>query len=496
MIFIDMGIYRIERKSNTERRRASKRRVINQDIFKVTIFFAVLFFALAAFIVRFLAVDASGVINNTYNKRSDTMKKSVTRGEIYSKDGDILAYTETDENGNETRIYPFGSDFFHVVGFEEKGSLGLESSYNYYLLTSHDNIFKKISSEFSGQRLKGDNIITTLDVDLQQKANEILGDNEGAIIVMDPADGSILAMVSKPDYDPNSIGLIWDEITNDEDNSLLLNRATQGLFTPGSTFKIFTLLEYFRESNGEVGNYSFDCNGVYSVESGSVRCPSGIAHGLQNLKLSFAHSCNCAFSEIGLSLDLIRFAENNKNLLFNTDLDIDISSNQSSFTLDNTSSGFMVMQTAFGQGETLITPMHLAMVTCAAANNGVLMRPHLVSEITNFRGETVRTFAPEEYASLLSQDEAAFLKEYMRAVVTDGTATILSYEGNYTSYGKTGTAETLTNKEENHDHSWFTGFAENSGKTLVVCAMIENTQEAGITGVYAAKQIFDHYFGY
>lgn len=491
-----MAVYRVERKQNTDRRRASKRRVINQDIFKVTIFFAVLFFAMAAFMVRFLAVDASGVINNTYNKRSDVMKKYVIRGSVYSSDGELLAYTETDDNGNEIRHYPLGEDYFHVVGFERNGSLGLESSYNYYLLTSHDSIFRKISAEFSGNRLLGDNIITTLDTSLQKKANDILGDNEGAIIVMDPSNGEILAMVSKPSYDPNYIGEIWDEITSDEDNSLLLNRVTQGSFTPGSTFKIFTLLEYYRQVNGDVGSFEFNCEGSYTTENGTVRCPGGTAHGYQDLKTAFANSCNCVFSYIGMGLDLERFASDNKDLLFNTDLNLDIASSQSSFTLDPSSSGFMVMQTSFGQGETLITPMHLAMVTCAAANDGVLMTPHLVSSVTDHKGETVRTFPGEEYARLMTEDEAAFLKKYMRAVVTNGTASILSYEGNYISYGKTGTAETLTDKEEGHDHSWFTGFAENSGKTIVVCAMIENTQEAGITGVSAAKQIFDMYFGF
>ena len=485
-----------DNKLKKQKKKASLRSIINQDIVKVSIFFAVLFFAMAAFLVKFLAADAPTVINNTYNKRSDVMKRTVVRGNIYSADGDVLAYTQTDEEGNEMRIYPYGEDFFHVVGFEDKGGMGLESSYNYYLLSSHDNIFNKITSEFSSKKLTGDNIVTTLNTGIQKKLNDILKDNEGAIVVIDPEDGSVLGMVSKPGYDPNYISQAWDSITGDTENSLLLNRVTQSGFTPGSTFKLFTLLEYYRREQGNVSDFYYDCEGTLTVNGDTIGCPSGASHGMQDLKLAFAHSCNCAFSTIGLSLDLEQFALHNKQLLFNTDLNLDIASGKSSFTLDAGSENYMVMHTAFGQGETLVVPMHLAMVTCAIANNGVLMKPHLVSHITDSYGNTVRTFENEEYARLLTEDEAAFMKEYMRAVVTDGTASVLSYEGNYISYGKTGTAETKTNKAEGYDHSWFTGFAENDGKRLVVCAMIENTQQAGITGVWAVKQVFDYYFGY
>lgn len=484
------------KKEDNKEKKVNIKKMINQDIFKVSIFFSLLFFALIFFLAKYQIFDASSAINNKYNRRSDVLKEKVLRGSIYTSEGNILAYTTTDENGDETRVYPYESNFFHAVGYEQNGGMGLESSYNYYLLSSHENIFKKIYSEFGGTKVKGDNIITTLDLELQNKINDILGENEGAVIAMDPYSGDILAMVSKPDYDPNYIEEAWDTIVSDSDNSILLNRATQATSTPGSTFKMFTLLEYYRENEGNISDFSYNCTGYITVDGQTFGCPSGTAHGTMDLKSSFAHSCNCAFSEIGLSLDINSFYNDNVDLLFNSDIDIDIEYNQSSFSLDASDSAFKVAQTAFGQGDTLTSPLHLALFTCAVANEGRLMTPHLVNAITDSEGNVVKEFENELYLELMSSDEASFMKDCMRAVVTDGTGIVLSYDGNYYAYGKTGTAETLSNKSENHDHSWFTGFAESNGRAIVVCAMIENTQEAGMTGISVAKQVFDHYFPY
>ena len=489
-----MGEYKLIRKVNRERKKINRKRIINQDIFKVSVFFTILFFALIGFLGVFLIFQSGSVINNTYNKRSESLKNTVHRGSILAADGTALAVTDIGDDGTDTRRYPYGDEFFHVVGFDSKGGLGIESSYNYYLLTSHADIFSRIGSEFSSSKLQGDNIVTTLDVSVQQAMYDAIGDNEGAAIAINASTGAIIGMVSKPDHDPNSISEDWQAIIEDENNSILLNRATQAAFTPGSTFKIFTLLEYYRQNNGNVGDFEYVCEGILSEDGHVFGCPNGNAHGYENLRSAFAFSCNCAFSEIGTTLDLERFAADNKQMLFNTDLDIDIASGKSSFSLEPGSSRFMVMQTAFGQGETLVTPLHLAMVTIAIANNGVLMKPHLVSHVADSEGNTVKSFKPSVYGRLLSEEEAAFMKDCMRAVVTDGTAIILSYDGNYYAYGKTGTAETKTNKEENYDHSWFTGFAENNGTVIVVCAMIENMEDAGITGLSVAKSVFDTYF--
>ena len=484
----------IEKKAEKERRKASRRNIINQDILKAAVFFAVICFGTIAFLVYFMVFKSDEVINNTYNHRSDDLKRTVTRGSIYSKDGKLLAYTGLDEDGNETRIYPFGEEYAHVIGFEGHGNLGLESAYDISLLSSDADALTRIKNEFSGTKNPGNSLITTLDSGLQSAACNALGGAEGSIIVMNPDTGEILAMVSNPGFDPNEIDEIWDEI-NTQDSSVLLNRATQGAATPGSTFKLFTLAAYLRQK-GDISAYGYDCSGTFERGGDSITCPSNTGHGWVDIYKSFAYSCNCSFANMAFDMGIDGYVKTCDELLFNTELPVDIASTPSTFSLSSSSSDFMIMQTSFGQGETLVTPLHLALISCAVANGGVLMTPHIGAEIVGSKGESLRKIENSVYKELFTAEEAELIKECMRAVVTEGTGVFLSCGGNYTAYGKTGTAETLNSKEDPHDHSWFTGFAENNGQKLAVCAMINDTQTANLTGQEAAKQVWDYYFGY
>jgi len=149
------------------------------------------------------------------------------------------------------------------------------------------------------------------------------------------------------------------------------------------------------------------------------------------------------------------------------------------------------MMTAMGQGNTQVSPYHMAMITAAIANGGKLMRPYLVNEITNYTGTTVKKYMPEKYADLMTSQEAAQLAEYMKGVVDHGTGAALSGES-YTVAGKTGTAEYSIDKE--NVHSWFVGFSNVDNPELVVSVVIENADTASITGVSVAKQIFNAYY--
>ena len=148
------------------------------------------------------------------------------------------------DDGTETRNYPYGSVFAHVIGYSdtELGKTGLESVENFELLTSNAFFVEKIQNEFRGEKNIGDTVVTTLDADLQQAAYDALGDNKGAVIVMEADTGKILAMVSKPTFDPNEIRSDWESLNSDEENSPLLNRATNGSYAPGSSFKVVTTL--------------------------------------------------------------------------------------------------------------------------------------------------------------------------------------------------------------------------------------------------------------
>lgn len=482
-----------------EQKKTNRVRVINKDILKVSVFIGILFLAMTVYFVWFVGFEASTVINNNYNRRSEELKKQVNRGTIFASDGQVLAETISNEDGTSYRSYPFGNVFSHVVGFEDNGGLGIERSYNYYMLTSSINIFDKISNDLNGIKDEGNSLYTTLDAGLQSQVDAVLSVcGNSACIAIKPDTGEIVSMVSKPDFDPNTIGNIWDEIAEDENNSILVNRSTQGLYAPGSTFKLFTLYEYMKEHPENYSSYNYDCTGEIVSGDMKLHCYDYTAHGNENLMQSFAWSCNCSFAHIGAGLNLQKFRETNNSLLFNAELPIDIASNKSSFSLDADADEQLIMQTAIGQGNTLVTPLHLALVMSAIASDGVLMTPHLVSRVENANGTTVKTFDPSVSKIMFDSAEAEALKEYLKDVVNEGTANALAY-GNYEAYGKTGTAETISNYNvdaEAADHSWFTGCAERDGNKLVLCVMIEKAQESQMSATEAARQIFDAYFNY
>ena len=206
--------------------------------------------------IYFNVAVSEDFINSPYNTRQDTFSDRVIRGNIQSSDGEILATTNVYDDGTEVRSYPYANMFAHVVGYDSNGKSGLESEANFQLLSSHEFFLDQMKNEFLGRKNMGDTVVSSLSVNLQSAAYNALGDRRGAVMVMEPSTGRILAMVSKPDFDPNYLADNWDYLVNDETNSSLLNRATNGAYPPGSTFKIVTALDYFRK-NGSLEGYTF-----------------------------------------------------------------------------------------------------------------------------------------------------------------------------------------------------------------------------------------------
>ena len=220
-----------------------------------------------------------------------------------SSDGEILAQTNVSDDGTEERSYPYSNIFAHVVGYDTNGKSGLESEANFQLLSSHEFFLTQIKNEFMGAKNVGDTVVSTLNADLQTTAYNSLGDRRGAVVVIQPSTGKILAMVSKPDFDPNTIAANWEQLVNDETNSSLLNRATMGQYPPGSTFKIVTALTYLRQ-HGTFNGFSYDCQGSITKEDHTIQCYGGTVHGQEDFYAAFAKSCNCAFAEMGTQLPL------------------------------------------------------------------------------------------------------------------------------------------------------------------------------------------------
>lgn len=463
----------------------------NRHILLITYAAAALFAGLVLYFAFFLQIKSENVINNSYNARLDSFADRVVRGEIRSSDGRVLARTNVDESGNETRYYPYDSMFSHVVGYSTKGKTGLEALGNFYLLTSHVNLAEQVINELSSVKNLGDNVVTTLDVDLQKTAYDALGDRKGAVIAMEPDTGKILAMVSKPDYNPNTLNADWEGLVSaDSGEGQLLNRATQGLYPPGSTFKVVTALEYMREHPDNFKDYHFDCSGFFQTGDYTIKCFHETAHGSLDFTRAFANSCNGAFANLGLSLDLNGLKTTAEELLFHAPLPIALPYSQSSYALAPDGDTWQVLQTSIGQGQTQITPIHNGMIAAAIANGGTLMKPYLIDRVENVGGDVIKKFMPQSYGNLMTAEESAELTELMRAVVTEGTGSAVRTDA-YSVAGKTGSAEFDKDKET---HAWFIGFAPAENPKLVVSVVVEEGGSGGKAAAPVARALFDAYF--
>lgn len=469
---------------------------------RVAYLFSAMFLVLVSYMVYFQFGLSDGLKANPNNTKMEEQKQYVVRGSIYSADGEILAGTNVDEEGNETRVYPYGSTFAHVVGYTTNGKSGIEAMYNSDLLTSNTSIVDQVGKGVNNEKVRGDSLILTLDTRLQQAASAALGAYRGAVVVMEPNTGKMLAMVSKPDFDPNQMAEQWEYLIAEDAHSPLLNRAMQGLYPPGSTFKILTALAYIQEhENGnEYENYSFQCNGSYTQGDVTITCFDGEVHGYENLQQSFQHSCNSSFINIGLQLDIDKFSALCEKFLFNSNLPTLMPYSSSQFVLNSNSSYGDIMTTSIGQGDTLVSPFHMALIASTIANDGVMMYPYFVQRIENTEGVRVNETKPIEYKRIISSKEAGILKNYMQSVVEGGTGSYL-WNDWYTVAGKTGSAEYEVNgntgeEAEISTHSWFVGFSNVEDPDIVVCVIAEDGGTGSAAATPIAKAVFDAYYSY
>lgn len=473
---------------NAEGQKAKKKKRANRQILQITYIFVGLFLALIGYIIHFVAIDSKDIITDSHNLRLHELEKTVVRGKIISSDGQVLAQTVT-ENGEEVRDYPYSRMFAHVVGYNDKGKSGLESKCNFDLLTSNANILSQITSNLKGEKSIGDNVYTTLDTRVQKAAYYALQGQKGAVVAMDPETGKVYAMVSKPDYRPGLVAENWEEL-NSSESSLLLNRATQGLYPPGSTFKVVTALEYMREHKNTYQNFQYTCTGSTTIGNMEIHCYGGAVHGTVDMEEAIEKSCNTAFVHMAETLDKGKLVSLAENLMFNSRVPINLLATKSRFSLSLDSGDKELAQTAIGQGQTLITPLQNAMVMGAIANDGVIMQPYLVDKVKNMNGGVIKETKTKELDDPLTKSECRTLKKMLRKVITDGTGT-KAYSSQYTVYGKTGSAEYNSNKDS---HAWFIGCAEKNGKKIVVSVLVEDGDSGGKVAAPIADQVFHAFF--
>lgn len=477
-----------------------KRRAAKRHIVMFSVVFVALFVWMGCYFVRYALENRVELFNNDYNKRDELLESRNRRGNIYASDSEtLLATTETSVDSEakviQTREYPFGRVYAHVVGYADMGGSGIEEYSKYDLLHSDLPLTDKVkydSAETADGRLyPGNNVITTLDPELQQAAYDAMEGYEGAVIVTEPSTGRILAMVSKPDYDPNDIVANWNTLINDTTSGTLLNRTTQGLYPPGSTFKIIDCIDLLTEDPDAVDTYTFDCTGTFEQDGETIHCYDYEVHGQVDLTASFAESCNSSFANIGVNILTTDSMSNTlQKLLFNQKLPYDLPSVRSSIGDPNTLSTEGLMQMSIGQGTTSMSPLHLNMITAAVANGGQLMKPHLIDALHDAKGRVLRNYDAVSCGELMDSEVAGEVSNLMRAVVTEGTASSLAGRS-YEAAGKTGSAEFDDSRDS---HAWFTGFAPASSPQICVTVLIEGKGMGSSYAVPVAGEIFDAYF--
>ncbi len=462
----------------------------NRCIAVQAVIYALIYVLMFSNIIRFLILQGGEAMTNSYNqKRVAILEQDNRRGTIYAADGTVLAESVI-KDGEEVRNYPFSEEFAQVVGYAAKGGDGIERRMQRYLITSDIILSEQLRNDMAERKDPGNDVHTTLLPDLQQVAYEALGNNRGAVVVSDVKTGRILAMVSKPAYDPNQIEEIWDTLIDDEESGLLVNRASQGLYPPGSTFKILTALEYIRENPDTYEKYAFDCSGSFTKEDSTIQCFHGSVHGEEDLYASFANSCNSSFANIGVSLNKENFAQTLADMHFNETLLFDLDNNPSQIYMGKDLNTNDMMQTCIGQDKTQVSPLQMNLVTAAIANGGMMMQPYVIDRVVTADGRVLKRFSPKEYGMVLSEEEAEVMTELMKGVVAYGTGKRIN-DLPFTVAGKTGSAEFSSIKTQSH--AWFTGFAPAEDPQIAVTVIMENAGSGGEKAAPVAGKVMQAY---
>lgn len=478
-----------------EKRKQHNRRIIAT----FALFFTALFVVMTVSIVRRAMLQRKADFEHQSNSRYKLLEQTILRGTISTKDGVVVAKSSASdgENGKvvQTRSYPEGEEYCHVVGYADKGGLGLERFARYELMRSSLPLYKRFSYDLAGDPAKelypGNSLIMTVNSKLQDAAYGAIEGRKGAVIATNVKTGAILAMASQPGFDPNEINEEWESLNSDRANAPLVNRVTQSLYAPGSTFKTVELVDIFTNHAGLEDTYSYTCNGKFTQDGQSIRCINGEVHGEVDLKESYAKSCNSSFANIGVNeLDKETMRQTLKKLLFNASLPYEMDYEKSRISLADDISVHNLEQFAIGQGTTLMSPLHVHMITQAIANGGTLVEPHLIDSMQTAEGASLGAVGGGESVELMSSEVAGKVQEYMRDVVEEGTADSLSGLS-YSVAGKTGSAEY---QADGSSHGWFTCFAPADDPQIAVTVLIERGNTGAASAVPVARKVLDAYF--
>jgi peptidoglycan glycosyltransferase len=403
------------------------------------------------------------------------------RGRILDRDGNVLASSLADGSRHYT-----DASVAHVVGYlsSRYGSQGAELAFNDLLSGKTGMSWQSaIDAEFRRSAVRGLDVRLTIDPKIQSAAAKSLGARTGAIVALDPRNGEVLAMVSVPTYDPGALNQNGEKLLVDP-NSPLLNRATQGKYPPGSTFKTVTAASAF-ENNVITPDTTVTCPGEIVIDGFPISC-NNVAQGTGTypFRNAFAYSVNAIFGQVGVSLGWDRLTATAEKFGFGSALPFTIDTAPTQLHAPGSKlTNPLLASTAFGQGELLATPLQMAVVAATIANEGMLASPHLGYEALDGTSIVEKLDQPSS-RRVLDSGVAHTLRDLMVAVVDDGQAAGVAIPGVKVA-GKTGTAET----GQGTSHAWFIAFAPAEKPVIAVAVIVENGGRGGEVASPIAGQI-------
>jgi peptidoglycan glycosyltransferase len=493
---------------------------VNRQIARLGVFALLLVVALIAATTYWQTWAAAGLADRQDNSIQRVAQFKIKRGLIFASDGKtVLAGRKKKKVSGNTlwfRTYPTHGLAAHVVGYSTIGRsrAGVERSENDYLTASNGNLntaFDNTIDRLKGVTVTGNNVVLTLDVKAQKVAESLLRGKCGAAVALDTRTGAVLAMASTPGYDPSLVENHFEKVQRApgypcKPAAPLLDRATQGLYPPGSTFKVVTTVAAL-DSGAYRPDSTFDDPG-YCTEygkrisnAGNPEAPETFGH--VTLAQGLQHSINSVYCNIGKQIGagtILRYAKK-FGFYAKPPLETPPSERAASGLYDHgelfdpkhPATEVDPGRLAFGQERMLVTPLQMAMVAATVAHGGVLMKPQVVKRIESPSGSTISKLRPDALQRVMKPKVADEVTAMMESVVTGGTGTAAAIPGVKVA-GKTGTAETGT---DNVYVPWFIAFAPADHPRVAVAVVVENVYRGfgGSVSAPIAKQIMQAILG-
>ncbi|MFW0183869.1 peptidoglycan D,D-transpeptidase FtsI family protein [Rothia sp. CCM 9417] len=446
--------------------------------------------------------DAKSLQANAWNSRTLYESYGSQRGSIVVNGVDIASSVESNDGYAFQRTYSAPELYAGITGYYSSiyGATGLESAMNEQLSGNSDaQFYDRLAQMFTGGSSQGASVELTIDPELQQLAYTLLDGHKGAIVALNPKTGEILAMVSTPSYDPNSLSshnsesvLAQYATLNEDSNHPLYNRAIAGdTYAPGSTFKIIDAVAAL-ESGKYDANSVIDNPQNLTLPNTNVTLPNYVGgqcstQTTATIEWALAQSCNTPFAQIAMDLGEDTIAQTAKNFGYGQDLRIPLPVSQSVFPTNMEKS--QLAQAAIGQYDVKTTPLQVAMMSAAIANDGVQMKPNLIRSVKSHNLSSLYEFSAEELKRSTSADVANQVTDWMVNDVDNGIASAASVNGVKVA-GKTGTAEI---GDSGLNNSWFTGFAPADDPQVAIAVVYEGVDVTigAQLAAPAGKQLFE-----